>query len=154
MARSVETLLKDASKAGIEISLRDDNTLGMKGDGKHPLVSVLRENRTGILVWLDTIRAIENRMINGRVFLVDVWKNLIENPDDEELSRSFSHHLHLWASLDDDLRNIYGYEGCPVGGCDRDPYPEKVRDPVHHVDKDFYKQPLVCSHCAEGSGNE
>ena len=154
MARSVETLLKDASKAGIEISLRDDNTLGMKGDGKHPLVSVLKENRTGIFVWLDMIKRIENRMIHGRIFLVDVWKNLVENPDDEELSRSFSHHLHLWASLDDDLRNIYGYEGCPVGGCDRYAYSKMVRDPVHHVDKDFYKQPLVCRHCAEAGKEE
>ena len=129
----IAVLLIEADDAGITITL-DNGKLSSKGPRDHPIVGKLRENKTGILVWLDTIGAIEKRMINGQAFLIEAWKNLADKPDDEKMTESFLHHLHLWATLDDDLRDIYGYEGCPVGACDR-------------------KQPLVCRHCAK-SGKE
>ena len=130
----IESLLKEAGDAGITITL-DDDKLSSKGPIDHPIVGRLRENKTGIFVWLDMIKRIEERMVNGQAFLIEAWKNLADKPDDEKMTESFLHHLHLWASLDDDLRNIYGYEGCPVGKCDR-------------------KQPLVCRHCAEAGKEE
>jgi len=72
------------------------------------------------------------RLRKGQTWLVDVWRHMGLEPVDAREEERFAEGIGLWDDLDEALRNLYDFEGCPIaeGKCNRE-------------------APVVCRACAD-----
>ena len=56
--------------------------------------------------------------LTGDGDLIKTRSRMLKRPPGSAIEQEFTKRLHLWADLDDTLRDVYPmYRGCPVGGC-------------------------------------
>jgi hypothetical protein len=116
-------LLRRLSSAGFHIELTGDGDLYVNGDtNKTDLLNEIARNKKDLMAKLEEsqqgIGFLCKRMERGRDWLIKTRSRMLKRPPGSAIEQEFTKRLHLWADLDDTLRDVYPmYRGCPVGGC-------------------------------------
>ena len=107
------------------------------------MASFMRELRQGVKSPCDRRPAITgekallDRLRRGQVWLVSAWARIQEGPVDPGEEERLLEAIGLWDELEQVLRNLYDFEGCPMLGGKCNP-----------------EAPVVCLTCASRCRSE